>query len=855
VSKPGSTPCCFCADDGVECCQEAELPGPPKSVSARVSNKTTLHLTIGKPENDGGAALVRYEVDVRDKYPGQAVGTVQSISTEGARDWEHFVIGDQHFLVVANAHSEEVPGSGSVNYDLDSIIYLYDGTRSSNPFQIFQKIPTKGGADWEHFVIDDQHFLVVANHHSSGSSNQNSIVYKYDLAQSPGPFYSVQSIPTYSARDWEHFVIGDEHFLVVANHLKSHFNNDDERTINSVVYKYDPAQSSSASFQPFQSILTNAATDWEHFIIDDQHYLVVANTGGDSVVYKYNTTLTSAPFQPFQTISTNGATDWEHFIIDGQHFLVVANAGDGGNININSVVYKYDPAQSSNSFQPFQNIPTKAALHWRHFAIAGKHFLVVANHKKSDSDYSTNSVMYRFDSTRACEPFQVHEEIPTHGAYHWEHFVIGEKHFLAVANRRGAGGSTSTTSDVYDRSTFVINANTNGHAVATLTFPSASHVLQEVAAKSCTTTAGCSASVTTSSTAPPCTNAVEKNGFCWLSPCSAGYYGFAPECKIMTNATCSAGMKYSSASAQQETSSLEGALVDDATCDPCSRGLFKSVVGYSACSVCPAGKFTNDTGSANCRLCPAGKNLIEDEAGGASAHDSLSDCSNCPVLKFSPFKGHSEACYPCLTARTEGASSCDGCNPGMFKKSENNTDVCTTCPIGFYSDKQNRERCKECPQGYFANTFVSNDGEVRYDRCESCPRGTHGSRSQAERLESGCTNCTSGKYSEQEAVKEESGCKGCPKGKWSSGVGVKKESRCTNCGTGKYGPNQVGADDQSSCKDCSAGRFLESVGSFGVEVGHSCQSCPSGYSQKKEGQAFCLPCMPVRRIYFGRHNM
>ena len=272
------------------------------------------------------------------------------------------------------------------------------------------------------------------------------------------------------------------------------------------------------------------------------------------------------------------------------------------------------------------------------------------------------------------------------------------------------------------------------------------------------------------------------------------------------------------------------------TCKACSLGKYSDAgggqVAESVCRVCPIGKYTNDTGTTSCRLCPPGKNLVE--LGQADSHDELSDCTDCPVLQFSPFEGHGEKCYLCLTARTTGT----------FKESVNDTDICTACPIGFYSDKQNLKVCYECPLGYFANTIESNDKKLRFDRCESCPRGTFGAQLKATRLEKGCQNCTRGKYSELEAVNTENKCKGCPQGKWSSDVGVKKESECTDCATGRYGLETKGASSKSSCSECSRGRFLGKVGSFGLDSLDSCQGCPIGYAQKSTGQAFCLPCTP-----------
>ena len=189
----------------------------------------------------------------------------------------------------------------------------------------------------------------------------------------------------------------------------------------------------------------------------------------------------------------------------------------------------------------------------------------------------------------------------------------------------------------------------------------------------------------------------------------------------------------------------------------------------------------------------------------------------------------------------------DGCDPGKFKvkvissDGKNTTDECYLCPSGFYSAKQNARFCHECPLGFYANDILSSDNNIIFDRCSSCSRGTYGISLKANNLLEGCQNCTSGTYSDIEAAASIEGCKECPKGKWSSDVGMTKESGCVNCGTGKYGPDEVGADDEDSCKECSAGTFLERVGAFGSQ---SCHACPSGYAQKEDGQAFCLPCTP-----------
>ena len=225
-------------------------------------------------------------------------------------------------------------------------------------------------------------------------------------------------------------------------------------------------------------------------------------------------------------------------------------------------------------------------------------------------------------------------------------------------------------------------------------------------------------------------------------------------------------------------------------------------------------------------------------------HDAPSDCVDCPVLQYSPFVGHFEGCYLCLTAKTTGSSECDGCNPGLYKESKtdadgNKTDLCMRCPIGQYSAKQNSKSCPACPFGYFANNDPSPDGNITFNKCAACPRGKHGVLKAAHNESTGCMNCDRGKYSDKEGISmyadtNPNNCTGCPKGKYSEAVGVKKESSCIECGPGKHGSIVVGASNSTSCIECERGRIGTTVGAFVMEKW--CTKCPTGYVQNLTGQ-------------------
>ena len=221
--------------------------------------------------------------------------------------------------------------------------------------------------------------------------------------------------------------------------------------------------------------------------------------------------------------------------------------------------------------------------------------------------------------------------------------------------------------------------------------------------------------------------------------------------------------------------------------------------------------------------------------------DDYPDFIGDSVILPGPDKGswcHNESCkveaafgpkYPC---------SCSNGWP------ENNKTCQHKYPLDIYVPKVEASRhCLNCDTNVSGCLVVAQGKERRETiwQCQSCPRGKFGYQTKATSLWNGCQDCKKGTYSELESVAKASICKGCPKGTWSSVLGVIAESACKLCVTGKYGQTSVGADSSGSCTDCPTGKFLGTVGYFGIE---SCEDCPIGYSQKNEGRAFCLPCTP-----------
>jgi hypothetical protein len=289
------------------------------------------------------------------------------IPTNGARDWESFTIGSDHYLAVANTYN------GST-YNLDSKIYRWNGTA----FTETQSIPTNGAMDWEFFTIGSDYYLAVANHYNNSTYNVNSKIYRWNGTA----FSEIQSIPTNGAADWEFFTIGSDHYLAVAN-----YHNGSTHNVNSKIYQW-----TGTGFAEFQSIPTNGAQDWEFFTVGSDHYLVVANshngstTNVNSKIYRWN----GASFAEFQSIATNCAIDWESFTIGSDHYLAVANSYNMSTYNLDSKIYRWN----GTSFALFQSIPTNAASGWKFFTIGNDHYLAVAN-LSNDFTHYVNSRIYK----------------------------------------------------------------------------------------------------------------------------------------------------------------------------------------------------------------------------------------------------------------------------------------------------------------------------------------------------------------------------------------------------------------------------------------------------------------------------
>ncbi|XP_039673281.1 thrombospondin-type laminin G domain and EAR repeat-containing protein-like [Perca fluviatilis] len=193
--------------------------------------------------------------------------------------------------------------------------------------------------------------------------------------------------------------------------------------------------------EDYQDLYTSSETfDVEIFSIPSEGlFMAAANRDSrpGSGIFRWR----NGSFQLYQNISTQEAQAWKHFTIAGKIFLVVANSREAEPEM--SVIYRWN--QRRRRFLRHQTLETHAARDWEAFHMHNHSFLVVANHRRA-KDHNILSVIYRWNPNTKL--FEVNQTVATSGAYDWEFFSVGPYHFLAVANTFD-GQTTTISSTVY----------------------------------------------------------------------------------------------------------------------------------------------------------------------------------------------------------------------------------------------------------------------------------------------------------------------------------------------------------------------------------------------------------------------
>lgn len=261
--------------------------------------------------------------------------------------------------------------------------------------------------DWEFFAINGNYYLAADRLRDEGGKwlwaegspgvlcseggeayygNKPSIIYQYDFRSHN--FYEIQSIRSEGFYCGEFFTIGDE-FYLVGGSVPVFRENARVRSANeSTIYRWDNVRRRFIDPEPVPG--TSNIVDCEFFSIDGEHFLCVANSTADSIIYKWNGSI----FKFFHTIPMHANDiDFLPSIAGSQlnGWLVVANKND-------SKIYEWRKAESP-FLAEFQEIPASKDRRFEHygtrecevFTIGNTHYIASANLGAESKIYAKKS--------------------------------------------------------------------------------------------------------------------------------------------------------------------------------------------------------------------------------------------------------------------------------------------------------------------------------------------------------------------------------------------------------------------------------------------------------------------------------
>src|ERR1700722_16557549 len=238
---------------------------------------------------------------------------VQRIPTWGARAVEPVQVGGHDLLAVPQL-AMDAPGTppGMNGGDSDTELLLLN--RTGDRFEPWGTLPAPGGEDAEFFTIGDRSFLAVASIRT-GAGPYEFAAMSTIFEWRDGTFTPFQEVPTFAAKQWKHWQIGDRHFLglaqgVVLPSAQAGLENQD-----SVVYEW-----TGESFAEFQRIPSRWAYNWHAFQAGGEFFVAHAEHAGPSILYRWDGTR----LQPWQTLAAESGRAFATFADGGETYLVVA---------------------------------------------------------------------------------------------------------------------------------------------------------------------------------------------------------------------------------------------------------------------------------------------------------------------------------------------------------------------------------------------------------------------------------------------------------------------------------------------------------------------------------------------------
>ncbi|KAF5285037.1 hypothetical protein FQR65_LT02349 [Abscondita terminalis] len=275
-------------------------------------------------ENNKGRKKIHEKTKVLHFEPKtKTLKVIQHLDAEYAND---VVIWNEHhqvFMVLASSKRNE-----NDSFEMEVPIYQWLGRH----FDIVNYITTYGARKITPFIIENSHYLAVANFQNNlGKTNIYSEIFKYN--RHLNIFESYQKIMTKAAVDVKYFHFegdhGKEHFLIFANLFEKDDKGDKNYETYSIVYKYIEGY-----FIPFQSFKLNGVTEWLPIMGSKGEFALFAACKYDGIkIFQYNGwKFMESKIQYTNEAFSKGVVSMRTQSYKNKTLIVVANKNDHGDM-------------------------------------------------------------------------------------------------------------------------------------------------------------------------------------------------------------------------------------------------------------------------------------------------------------------------------------------------------------------------------------------------------------------------------------------------------------------------------------------------------------------------------------------
>lgn len=411
-----------------------------------------------------------------------------TIPTEGASGFKFFVSTSTPYLAVANFWDGVSKGMGakSVLYSV-AIKQRSGGNLSLTEVQRFN---TRGahGLDWFTVKRSDAgdeinqsfQFLVIPNYYACkrGATDadekcEGTAIYREMRRKSDSAvFASFQKLPTYGPSQTDHFVAADGSAYIVVGENFNHevcifrFVKTDEQS-SKLNHQY--------AFVKHQCMPVLGAGSIAVVEIGTRIFIVASSYHSSKTGWTTQTlvfvaenivggeTSVGVHFELHQEIETVGCHDANYAFVRGIHFVFLSQDRNSASPHVNSTLLTFNPA--TQLFQTLQQMATYGAHGAKVFeGPSGHAYVFVSNFgNRKKKKFKAVSTLWRqntavvdasnaeeVETARTSFLFSEVAHVRTYGATSAEHFVLHNRHYIAVSSEGDLHGGLHQVSTIYE---------------------------------------------------------------------------------------------------------------------------------------------------------------------------------------------------------------------------------------------------------------------------------------------------------------------------------------------------------------------------------------------------------------------